>query len=110
MTAIPQFSASNAPFVEADGRLSFAANVWLRDLWLRVGGANAPSNTDLQAQEYADAGIEEAKAQLFAFQDAISKTPSLAFDASQLDPLSELSSLRAEVDALRNRLDALEQK
>lgn len=46
-TALPQYSAPNSPFVGADGRLTYAANVFLRDLWLRVGGSSAMSNAEL---------------------------------------------------------------
>lgn len=55
MSKLPQFSAPNAPFVGPDGRLTYAANVFLRDLWLRVGGADAPTNGDLEG--FADAAL-----------------------------------------------------
>jgi hypothetical protein len=75
MTEIAQFSAPNTPWVTADGRLTFAANVFLRDLWLRAGGSSAPTNNDLALSEYADAGIEELKAAFFSSVNEYGQIP-----------------------------------
>ena len=73
---IPQYSAPNAPFTEKDGRLTFAGNVFLRDLWLRVGGANGLSNTELleliealQAADILLAAAIAAKQTAIQFRD-----------------------------------------
>jgi hypothetical protein len=73
--AIPQYSAVNGPFVSPDGRLTFAGNVFLRELWLRGGGSIAPSNDELLLSEYADAGIEELKATVYALADELRSLP-----------------------------------
>jgi hypothetical protein len=72
---IPQYSAVNGPFVSPDGRLTMAGNVFLRELWLRGGGAIAPSNDELLLSEYADAGIEELKATVYALTDELRSLP-----------------------------------
>jgi hypothetical protein len=72
---IPQYSAVNGPFVSPDGRLTMAGNVFLRELWLRGGGAIAPSNDELLLSEYADAGIEEIKATVAALTDELRSLP-----------------------------------
>lgn len=96
MSSIPQYSSVNAPFVDPQtGILSYAANVWLRDLWNRTGGATAPSNNDLATTEYADAGIEENKAATYALADQLN-----AFD---------VSGLLATIAELAKRVEALEQ-
>lgn len=68
--SLPQYSAPNAPFVGPDGRLTFAGNAFLRQVWERIGGADSwglgglmqvPANaapdvlsTDLDAARLAD--------------------------------------------------------
>lgn len=106
---IAQYSAVNGPFVNADGRLSLAGSVFLRELWLRGGGAIAPTNDELLLSEYADAGIEEAKATLYALADTTAMAPIQTPHAQFDDASGELSGLRAELDAMRKRIDALEQ-
>ena len=107
--AVPQYSAVNGPFVNADGRLSFAASVFLREMWIRAGGAIAPSNDELLLSEYADAGIEETKATLFALADTVAVAPIPTQHAQRDDGSGELSALREELAAALKRIDALEQ-
>ena len=106
---IPQFSAPNAPFVGPDGRLTFSAHVFLREIWLRAGGAIAPSNTDLAVMEYADAGIEENVARTYALDTTVGVAPICTPHSVTEEPSSELVALRSEVDDLRTRIAALEQ-
>ena len=69
---IPQYSAVNSPFVDpATGLLSQAGATHLRQLWLRVGGAIAPTNNELSATEYADAGIECIISDVYALRDEL---------------------------------------
>jgi prophage DNA circulation protein len=97
MAAIPQYSAVNAPFVDpSTGRLTLAANVFLRDLWERTGGAVAPTNTELAATEYADAGIESMQLDIYELRDTL------------FAMTSEVNSLRALVQSLDTRVSALE--
>jgi len=78
--AIPQYSAPNAPFVDASGRLTFAANTFLRDLWKRAGGTDAMSNTELEAL-------------IKSLDDAVSRADALGALASQLrDSLGALQA------------------
>lgn len=110
MPNIAQYSAVNGPFVAPDGRLSFAANVFLRELWLRGGGSIAPTNNELQASEYADAGIEESKAAIMSLLDQVGSLPQYVPAFERVDDSAEVASLRAEVDSLRSRIQALEEK
>lgn len=83
--SLPQFSAVNAPWVTEDGRLTFAANKFLQQLWERVGGANAWSIDELMSQPANPAG---------AAVDALS---------GQLDALR----LQSEIAALRDQVSEL---
>lgn len=40
MTAINQYAPTNGRWVDSHGRLTAAAQIWLRELWLRTGGAS----------------------------------------------------------------------
>ena len=72
--AIQQFSPPYTPFVNpATGSLTQEATIFLRELWMRVGGSSAPNNNELSATEYADAGIEEMKVTLGDHGERISK-------------------------------------
>jgi hypothetical protein len=46
--SIPQWSAPNTPFVGPDGRLTYAANVFLRQVFERIGGSSGVTPRDLQ--------------------------------------------------------------
>lgn len=98
MTILQQYSPPGAPWVDPQtGLLTMSASVWLRDLWMRVGGATAPTNTDLAAVEYADAGIEELKAAVYVMRTDLE---------SALTANRELAELVAEQ---AKRIEALEQ-
>jgi hypothetical protein len=96
--ATPQYSAVNGPFTEpSTGQLTFAGNVFLRDLWLRGGGAVAPTNTELAATEYADAGIESMQLDIYELRDTLFAMTTQAND------------LRALLQVLTVRVEAIEQ-
>jgi hypothetical protein len=119
MPAIPQYSAVNAPFTEpSTGRLTLAANVFLRDLWERVGGAVAPTNKELAATEYADAGIESMQLDIYELRDTLFATvpppDTLAQEVYRLrDELfamtTQANDLRALLQVLTVRVEAIEQ-
>lgn len=54
-TTVPQFSPPNAQWVDVQtGQLTFAAATFLRQMWERMGGAVAPSITDLMDSQIAN--------------------------------------------------------
>ena len=111
MTSIASWAPPGAKWTHPDGSLTIEAQRWLRDLWLRIGGANAPSNTDLAATEYADAGIEEIRAGMFRSTDSLAQSISERVGAieSERVELSNLSDLAARVEELERELNALKQ-
>jgi hypothetical protein len=78
-------------------------------LFERGGGTNAPSNTDISASAFEDAGIEEIKATLYSQAAEFGLDPVVIIPEPPPDVSAELASLRAELDLLRNRIDGIEQ-
>jgi hypothetical protein len=115
VSAIPQYSAVNAPFVDLNtGRLTFAGNIFLRDLWLRTGGTVAPTNNELSATEYADAGIESLQAEIYQLRDQLD-----ALQSATAELVSKLASFQTDtlesygtrelVASIVKRLDDIDQ-
>ena len=83
----------------------------------RLGGAVGPSIRDLDAQQFADAGIEEGKAQLGALINEFSIRPTQDFstlnrgvDDMQLIPpqvIEKLDNMTTEINDLRETVHAL---
>ena len=95
--AIQQFSPPHAPFVDlSTGSLTQEASIFLREIWMRVGGSSAPNNNELSATEYADAGIEEMKLEAYHLRDELGLA------------LGQVAQLSAMVDTLSKRIDGLE--
>jgi hypothetical protein len=72
---------------------------WMSDITARVGGATG-SVSDA-SETFEDAGIEEQKAQLYAFEQSVSQTPivqELMFIVEeQANHIAQMSSLLAEL-------------
>jgi hypothetical protein len=47
MSQLQNFSPPNSNWCDKDGRLTQSAHMWLRDLMVRVGGHDAPTNEEL---------------------------------------------------------------
>jgi hypothetical protein len=97
VTSLSAWSPPRAAWTLPDGRLTVEAQRWLRDLYLRVGGAEAPSNADIAVTEYADSGIEESKAELFRLRDEMATAVSM------------LSEMRARLDSAEREINGLKQ-
>ena len=96
---IPQYSAVNGPFVNADGRLSFAGGVFLRDLWLRTGGAVALTNNDLDSMLQFD--IREAdSAELQKRVNDLESAIPTSCDAAVAELQKRISDLEVEIGSL----------
>jgi hypothetical protein len=109
--AINLFDARRSDWtIPGTSKLTPEAQIFLRDLWLRAGGATGSSSNDLSVSQFEDAGIAEGHAVMFANQDEARQIP-LAQESIAADEVAsnEVASLRAEVDSLRQRVDALEQ-
>jgi hypothetical protein len=61
--------------IPGTSKLTREAQIFLRDLWSRTGGALAPSNNDLAASQFEDAGIEEIRADVFRLRDELGQMP-----------------------------------
>ena len=95
--AIQQFSPPHAPFVDlSTGSLTQEASIFIREIWLRLGGASAPNNNELSVTEYADAGIEELKFDAYRLRDELGLA------------LGQVAQLAAMVDVLSKRIEGLE--
>jgi hypothetical protein len=91
-----------------DGRAITIDQAWdlfLRALVERVGGTEAPSNTELALAQYDDAGLEEMKAELYRLRDDV--RPPLATEPLR-EPLETLVyALVAELAEVRKELESL---
>lgn len=82
--SLAQYSAPNAPFVDASGRLTYAGHKFLQQVWERIGGADAWSIGELM----------QVPAQSTAVLDVLSTE----VDAGRLS--TEVAELRALVEEL----------
>lgn len=71
--SISQYSAPNSPFVGPDGRLTYAANVFLRQVYERIGGTSGLSSGELQDLV---AGVQLG---VFASRQAPEPLPSIGY-------------------------------
>ena len=65
MTTVNQYAPTNGRWTDDHGRLTTAAQIWLRDLWMRTGGLSAFTPAELEAliaaaQAAADAAQADA--------------------------------------------------
>ena len=65
MTTVNQYAPTNGRWTDDHGRLTTAAQIWLRDLWMRTGGLSALTPAELEAliaaaQAAADAAQADA--------------------------------------------------
>ena len=89
--------------ITADGQLPSPEFLrFLQASIVRQGGAVAPTIIELDSQQYADAGIEENKAQINTLRDDANKAPPAEwahlagqFDALQSMPVAEPSPLES---------------
>lgn len=109
---------ANAPFVDARGYLTRAATGWLQESYLRQGGQEAASNTELAGATLSNAGhisqvesdlgdtntsVADLAAELDSLQTAFLQL------ASDVEALTErVTTLEGEVTALEGRVDTLE--
>jgi hypothetical protein len=105
MSDLNLYAPTNGAWVDpATGRLTANAQIWLRDLWNRVGGYRALSPKELEALiEIAQAAAEAAQAAADAAQADVDALE-LVVGVLQGD----LTALTALVSLLQADLDALE--
>ncbi|MEI6282729.1 MAG: hypothetical protein WCP82_08455 [Alphaproteobacteria bacterium] len=95
---------------------------FFESIYNRIGGATGSGSNDFSLSQFEDAGTEETKWMLAAARDEFGQAPPdadmPADDAGQFvaqaapwpdDASGELAALRAEVDALRQIVQALQQ-
>lgn len=100
---------SREPWI--DPRTGMVSRFWqqfLTDLFLRVGGATAPTNSDIAVDMPEDAGIEELRMALNAGIDsALQVPPQITIREEFLE--SQIRQLSEEVAALRKELQGQQQ-
>lgn len=83
---------------------------WLRyfvvALFDRVGGSGGSGTGDLETAQYDDAGIDDLKAAVARLSD---ETQHIVSPTHVVEIADGASGLMAEIDALRTRIEALEQ-
>ena len=97
-------------FVNPDGTLTLQAYRALQTLMVRVGGPIAPTINELDAQQYADAGIEEGKASLFAFMRDMESTPQPDRPIQVENLVTEVASLREAISNLMTQINDINQR
>lgn len=80
-----------------------------RQIFLRLGGVTAPTNSELVVDMHDDAGIEELKHDLYRSRDAINQAPSGAFFIVGAEEFTRLHAAEAALEDLRKRVSSLEQ-
>ena len=86
---------------------------WARYLLVldqRAGGVGGVSTTELSAEAFDDAGIEDLKATAYANHDALSQAPLPALFADDvLDQSEQISQLMAQVQELQKAINDIQQ-
>lgn len=104
------FVPPRGPFVDpATGALTRTADLFLRGLYARSGGATGDSTTDLSASAFDDAGTEEQEAAIYALGDAAGQHPPPCAAQAVDDLCSEVAHLREELAALRQQINDITQ-
>lgn len=98
--SIPQYSAPNAPFVGPDGRLTYAGNAFLRQVWERIGGAESWSIGDLlknPAQSSAALDVLSVDVEAERLSTEIAELRALVSELSKTDLETQIAQLREQV-------------
>lgn len=107
--ALQLFDARRSRWTLPDGSLTREAQLFIRELWLRAGGALGPSTNDLATAAFEDAGIEELKATLYALENTALQMRAEQ-QAQQIEALhSDVRDLRSEVHRMAQQINGIEQ-
>lgn len=82
---------------------------FFQQVFERIGGAEGQTNTELVQDAYADAGIEEMKAEFFKLIDESRSGPPPITQLQQDDQSARLEAIEAQMHALFKEIDALKQ-
>lgn len=83
--------------------------LFLQGVFIRIGGSDGASSTDLSTSLFEDAGNGEMYATLFTLDQAVNQVPPYEPIPVYDQIMAELSELRDTVSELRKDLDALKQ-
>lgn len=106
------FVPPRGPFVDpATGTLTRTADLFLRGLYSRVGGATGEGTQDLSASAFDDAGTEEQEAALYALADAGGQHPPVETLSAPglVEIAAEFAQMREEIAALRQQINDIKQ-
>lgn len=109
-----------------DPKTGIVTREWYRffdQVFVRVGGTEGQTNTELVQDQYADAGIEETKHETFKALDALNQLPPIEpskqqddqappgafFVPTQDDQHARIEALEAQVALLLQAVSALQQ-
>jgi hypothetical protein len=82
---------------------------WARDITERVGGVTGNSTTDLTLSAFEDAGIEETKAIVMDVRGETGQAPVAQQISQDESQEADVQALHAALQALADRVQALEQ-
>lgn len=100
---------ANMPIDQAGNLPSVAMYRWMHDITQRVGGPAGSGINDLEIAQFEDAGIEEAKALLYAVTDHFNSAPPNTSPPAAEELETQVSALNAQLQAALQRIEALEQ-
>jgi hypothetical protein len=106
--ALQLFDARRSPWTNpATGELTREAQIFVRALWLRVGGAIGQGTTDLVASAFEDAGIAEQQWEIDLLGDAGRQNPPLMPAVEHADQAPPLWVDHQRVESLETQLAQL---
>ncbi len=112
MATVLNLFPARIAFVNPDGTLTPEAYRVLQTLLVRVGGPIAPTINELDAQQYADAGIEETRAMLYAAMTEFGSAPPVQESISDdllLPPqeMTVIDTMQSDINELREIVASL---
>lgn len=110
MSEALKFVPPRVPLVDmASGQITREWYLFLQGVFLRIGGANGFSTTDLGASLFEDAGSGETNALLFSADQAAGQAPPGAPLEIPDQLLSELAALRSQFAEMTKDIDSIRQ-
>ena len=101
---------ARVPLVDpATGLITMPWFRFLEQVYVRAGGADGPTTPELVADLPEDAGVEELKAEFYAFRNEAGSAPPRAESLPADDPSGRIESLEAQLAAAIARIESLEQ-
>lgn len=105
-----QFVPPRVPLTDPrTGLISREWYLFLQGIFIRIGGSQGQSSTDIVQDLADDAGVEEMKATVFANQDAINQLRAEALQATVDQLITEVQEQRDQITELQKSVQSLQQ-